>query len=341
MGVQIGDLVPSEEIPLEQLAGKRIAIDALNMLHQFVSIIRQRDGEPLMDSKGRITSHLSGIFYRTANLVEIGIKPIYVFDGEPPLLKQETLRRRALTREEAEREWKEALERGDLVDARKYAQQAGRVTEEMVEQTKRLLDLMGIPWIQAPSEGEAQAAHLVEKGDAWASASQDFDSLLFGAPVLVRNLALTGRRKLPGKDAYVEVKPERIELKKVLDSLGISREQLIDIGVLVGTDFNEGIKGIGPKRALELIRKYGSLEKIVELKLFQFDVDPLQVKEIFLHHRVTDDYKIEWREADPEGIKEFLCEEFDFSLERVQTGIDKLLKGRTKSGQTSLERWFS
>jgi flap endonuclease-1 len=340
MGVQIGEIVTAREISLEELSGRVVAIDAMNMLHQFLSIIRQRDGEPLMDSKGRITSHLSGLFYRTANLVEMGIKPVYVFDGKPPPLKHLTLDKRAMSREEAERRWREALEAGDLEEARKFAQRAGRVTEEMVEQAKQLLQFMGIPWVQAPCEGEAQAAHLVKRGDAWASASQDFDSLLFGAPMLVRNLALTGKRKLPGKDAYVEVKPEQIELRNVLETLHITHEQLVDIGVLVGTDFNAGVKGIGPKRALELVRKYGSLEKIVEAKLFEFDVDPLEVKKIFLRHEVTDDYEIRWREPNPEKIKEFLCEEFDFSEDRVQSGIEKLTKGKMRVGQVSLERWF-
>jgi flap endonuclease-1 len=340
MGVQIGEIVTAKEISLEELSGKVVAIDAMNMLHQFLSIIRQRDGEPLMDSKGRITSHLSGLFYRTANLVEMGIKPVYVFDGKPPSLKHLTLDKRTLSREEAEKKWKEALEAGDLTEARKFAQRAGKVTEEMVGQAKRLLQLMGVPWVQAPCEGEAQAAHLVKKGDAWASASQDYDSLLFGAPVLVRNLALTGKRKLPGKDAYVEVKPEQIELRNVLDALCISHEQLVDIGILVGTDFNEGVKGIGPKRALELVRKYGSLERIVKEKLFEFEVDPLKVKELFLRHEVTDDYEIKWGEPNPEKIKEFLCEEFDFSEDRVQSGIEKLTKGKTRAGQLSLERWF-
>jgi flap endonuclease-1 len=341
MGVEIGEIVPAEEISLEELSGKTVAVDAMNMLHQFLSIIRQRDGEPLMDSKGRITSHLSGLFYRTANLIEMGIKPVYVFDGKPPPLKHLTLNRRVASREEAEREWKRALEAGDLAEARKFAQRAGRLTEEMVGQAKRLLELMGLPWVQAPCEGEAQAAHLVKRGGAWASASQDFDSLLFGTPVLVRNLAFTGRRKLPGKDAYVEVRPERIELKRVLGTLGISLQQLVDIGILVGTDFNAGVKGIGPKRALELVRKYGSLENIVKERLFEFEVDPLAVREIFLKHEVTDDYELRWRQPDPEKIKEFLCEEFDFSEERVQSGIEKLTKGKAKVGQVSLERWFS
>jgi flap endonuclease-1 len=314
MGVQLGDIVSKTKIELEQLSGKIVAIDAMNALYQFLAIIRQRDGQPLKDSKGRITSHLSGLFYRTTNLVELGIRPIYVFDGEPPKLKRRTVRERVELRKEAAKEWMAALEAGKVEEARKYAQRAGRLTEEMVSGSKKLLDGMGVPWIQAPCEGEAQAAHIAQRGDAWATGSQDFDSLLFGAPLLVRNLAITGKRKLPGKDVYVEVSPELVELQATLKELGITREQLVDIGILVGTDYNEGIKGIGPKKALELVKKHGSMENILRTELSEkFEVDPLEVREIFLKPNVTGKYKVKWGEPDEDAIKEFLCSEHDFS----------------------------
>jgi flap endonuclease-1 len=335
MGVQLGPLLPRREVGLEELRGRRVAVDAMNFLYQFLSIIRQRDGEPLRDSRGRITSHLSGLFYRTANLLEAGIYPIYVFDGKPPELKRGTLEERRVVREKAAEEWERALREGRLEEARRYAAQAARVEEQVVEDAKRLLRLMGLPFVQAPSEGEAQAAHLVRRGDAWAVASQDFDSLLFGSPVLVRNLALTGRRKLPGKDVYVEVRPEVVELEGALSELGLTREQLVDVGILVGTDFNEGVKGIGPKRALELVRKYGSLEGIPDVRVEGLG----EIRRIFLEPEVTDDYRLEWGQPDVEGIKEFLCGEHDFSEDRVQSGIQKLLRGR-EGRQSSLERWF-
>jgi flap endonuclease-1 len=341
MGVQLGDVVKKQAIRLEQLRGQVIAVDAMNSLYQFLSIIRQRDGELLRDSKGRITSHLSGLFYRTANFVEAGIKPVYVFDGRYPVLKVKTVERRKEVRAEAAAEWKRALDEGRVEDARKFAQRAGRVDTEMINQAKTLLDVIGIPWVQAPGEGEAQAARLVQRGDAWAVASQDFDSLLFGAPMLVRNLAITGRRKLPGKDVYVEVVPEVIELKKVLDELGVTREQLVDVGILIGTDFNEGIKGIGPKKALELVKKHGSMAGILKTDLGgKFEVDPMDVREIFLDPDVTDQYELKWGDPDPEKIKHFLCGEHDFSEDRAQSGIDKLMKGKAERGQAQIEKWF-
>ena len=341
MGVQLGDIVLKTKIELEQLSGKIVAIDAMNSLYQFLAIIRQRDGQPLKDSEGRVTSHLSGLFYRTTNLAELGIRPIYVFDGEPPKLKRRTVKERIELRKEAAKEWTAALEAGDVEEARKYAQRAGRLTDEMISGSKKLLDGMGVPWVQAPCEGEAQAAHLVQRGDAWAAGSQDFDSLLFGAPLLVRNLAITGRRKLPGKDVYVEVSPELMELQTTLKELGITREQLVDIGILVGTDYNEGIKGIGPKKALELVKKHGSMENILRTELAdKFEVDPLEVREIFLKPTVIGKYKVKWGEPNQDNIKEFLCGEHDFSESRVQGAIDRLLKGKGEREQVKLEQWF-
>lgn len=341
VGVQLGDIVPKQTIELEQLRGRIIAIDAMNSLYQFLAIIRQRGGELLRDSKGRITSHLSGLFYRTSNLIELGVQPAYVFDGEPPKLKRRTVEERRVMRREAAEGWTAALKAGEMEEARKFAQRAGQFTDEMINNAKTLLDRMGIAWVQAPSEGEAQAANLVQRGDAWAAASQDFDSLLFGAPVLVRNLAITGRRKLPGKDVFIEVTPEVIELQKLLDELQITREQLVDIGILIGTDYNAGIKGIGPKKALELVKKHESIEKIMKTEYGdKFEVDPLEVQEIFLKPNVSPKYKLKWREPDPENIKEFLCEMHDFSESRVQTSIERLLKGLRERKQVKLEQWF-
>jgi flap endonuclease-1 len=343
LGVNLRDIVPKSVVRLEDLSGKSIAIDAYNALYQFLAIIRQPDGTPLKDSSGRITSHLSGLLYRTSNLVELGIKPIYVFDGVPPALKEVEIKRRMKAKEEALIKYEQALKEGKIEEARIYAQATSSLKDYMAEDSKRLLNLMGIPWIQAPSEGEAQAAHVVKRGDADYCASQDYDSLLFGASRLVRNVTISGRRKLPGKNVYIEVEPEVIELEQVLKECGITHEQLIDVGILVGTDFNpEGIKGLGPKTALKLIKEYGSLENALPyIKNAEFPVEPQKIKEIFLHPKVTDNYKIEWRELDVEGVIDFICRERDFSEDRVRKALEKMQKGISKlKGKTTLERWF-
>ncbi len=349
MGVNLKDIIPPDAVKvvndLRELSGKAIAIDAYNALYQFLAAIRQPDGTPLMDRRGRITSHLSGLFYRTINIVEAGIRPVYVFDGKPPELKAREIAERTKIKEEARKKYEEAIRRGDVEAARKYAQMTSRLTSEMVDASKELLSAMGIPWVQAPSEGEAQAAYMAKKGDVWAAASQDYDSLLFGAPRLVRNLTISGRRKLPNKNVYVEIKPEIINLDKVLKGLGITREQLIDIAILVGTDYNpEGVKGIGPKQALRLIKTYGSLEKALKvIPSASFPVEPIKIRELFLNPEVTDDYQLKWRKPDPEKIIAILVREYDFSEERVRNAIERLVKAyRSKIATRArgLDAWF-
>ncbi len=348
MGVNLRDLIPAtarKEIELKMLRGKVVALDAYNMLYQFLTAIRQPDGTPLMDSQGRVTSHLSGLFYRTINIVEEGIKPVYVFDGKPPELKQKEISERIKRKEKAEKKYIEAVRAGRVEEARKYAVQAAHLTQDMVEEAKRLLDAMGIPWVQAPAEGEAQAAYLSSRGDAYAAGSQDYDSLLFGAKRLVRNLAISGRRKLPGKSIYVVIKPELIELEELLKTLKITREQLIVIGILLGTDYNPGgIPGYGPKTALKHVKSIG--DPIKALKAVQHlskDVDLLEVYEVFMNPKVTDDYRIEWKQPSKEQIIKILVEEHDFNPERVARAYDRLNKAyreNLKGRQTSLDAWF-
>ena len=343
MGVNLRDLVPKITVKLEDLSGKSIAIDAYNALYQFLAIIRQPDGTPLKDNLGRVTSHLSGLLYRTSNLVEMGIKPIYVFDGIPPTLKEVEIKRRMRVKEEAAVRYERALKEGKIGEARVYAQATSHLKDYMAEDSKKLLDLMGIPWIQAPSEGEAQAAHLARRGDADYCASQDYDSLLFGAPKLLRNVTISGRRKLPSKNVYVEIVPEVVELEQVLKECGITYEQLIDVGILIGTDFNpDGIKGLGPKTALKLVKEHGSLENALpHLKNAEFPAEPQRIREIFLKPRTTDSYKIEWREPDVEGVVTFICKERDFSEDRVRKTLERMQKGTEKlKGKTTLEKWF-
>lgn len=326
MGVDLGDLFKKETCRFQDLKNRVIVIDAYNVLHQFLSIIRQRDGTPLKDSQGRITSHLSGLLYRTANLIEANIRPVYIFDGVPHPMKAKVIKQRRERREQAEREWKEALERGDIQTARIKAQQTSRVTDEILHQSKELLDALGVPHVQAPSEGEAQASYMVEKGDAYAVGSQDFDCLLFGSSLLVRNLTSSGRRKLPKKQAYVKINPELIRLKPGLSSLGIVQKQLVDIAILIGTDFNEGVKGFGPKKSLHLIKKSGNVENALA-SIGGDDLPTLEeikeIRRIFLHPQNTDAYSLKWSLPDNEAVLKILCDRHHFSKERVESVLKK------------------
>ncbi|MBE3121503.1 MAG: flap endonuclease-1 [Thermoplasmata archaeon] len=322
MGVDLGELFPKEQCAFDDFRDRVIVIDAHNVLHQFLSSIRQRDGTPLKDAQGRITSHLSGLLYRTANLVAAKIRPVYVFDGTPHPLKARTIQQRRERKEQAEREWKEALEKGDLEKAKSKAQQTSRVTSEIIEQSKQLLEALGIPHLQAPSEGEAQASYMVKKGDAYAVGSQDFDCLLFSTPLLVRNLTSSEKRKLPNKQAYTTVHPELIRLKPGLQKLGISQEQLVDIAILIGTDFNGGVKGYGPKKSLRLLQEKGNLENALETipdSEQKLSIDEIEaVRRIFLEPTVTQDYSLQWSKPDPSAVIHILCDEHQFSRNRIE-----------------------
>lgn len=336
MGVDLGDLLERENIEIKELSGCWIAVDAFNTLYQFLSIIRQQDGTPLRDGSGRTTSHLSGILYRMTNLMEAGAKVVFVFDGEPPHFKRDTLNQRAETRSKAEEMWERAKEEG--LDGFKYAQAASRLSDEMVADSKRLLEAMGIPVVQAPSEGEAQAAHMAIKGDVDLVGSQDYDALLFGAPKVVRNMAITGKRKLPGKNVYVDVLPEVINLEKELSRHGIKRRQLVEIGIMCGTDYNEGLKRVGPKTALKLITKHGDLETVLKARGETIE-NEAEIRDLFLDPSITDEYEIETKKPSAERILGFLCDERDFSQERVKKAV-KRLEEAVKVGQSTLDKWF-
>ncbi len=339
MGVNIGDLIQSREVQLTDLAGKIIGVDGYNVSYQFLARIRRSGtGEPLKDREGRITSHLSGIFYRTSNLVEAGVKPFFVWDGEPPKFKERTLQERRAFRAAAEKRWSEALERGE--EAMVYAQAASKLTPDMVEESVELLEYMGIPSIKAPSEGEAQLAVMAEAGDIWAGASQDWDSLLFNSPRLVRNLSITGRRKLPKKNVYIEIKPEVVELEKVLNNLSIIREQLIIIGILVGTDYNLGVEGIGPKTALRLVKEHKTLDRVLANVKWEAEVDVEKIFNFFLDPPATKTYKLRWNEPNMDKLVEFMVEEHSFSRDRVEKVLKSLHKNLSITRERPLERFF-
>jgi flap endonuclease-1 len=344
LGVDLSEIIPKKPIMLNELAGRTLAVDAYNTLYQFLAIIRQPDGTPLMDHQGRVTSHLSGILYRTSNLIEMGMRLVYVFDGEPPELKEMEIRRRVRVKEEATVRYERALKEGRMEEARTYAQATSRLKDLMVEDSKRLLKAMGVPFVQAPSEGEAQAAAMAAKGDVWAVASQDHDSILFGAPTMLKNLTISGRRKLPRKDTYVEVEAELISLEDVLSSLELTRQQLIDLGILIGTDFNpDGVKGIGPKTALKLVREHGSLEKIVEQSPdlgIPSNLD--EIRRIFLQPNVTFNYTLEFGPPNTESIVDFLCRGRDFTEDRVRKAVEKMTAGLAEAAvkKSTLDSYF-
>ncbi len=335
MGTPISELVFRRPLDWSEISNRKIGIDTHNTLYQFLSNIRSVDGSPLMNSKGRVTSHLTGLLYRTAGLVEHGVKPVFVFDGKPLALKSRVLDARREVRTNAKEKFERAKAIGDLAEARKFASQSSSVTPEIVESAKELLQLLGFPVVQAPSDGEAQIAFMVANGDVFAGVSQDYDALLFGCERVIRNLAFAGKRKVPGRNVFVDVEPELVELDVVLRRLEIDRPKLVWLGILVGTDFNEKFPKIGPKTALKIVQANNSFEEIVKYTGFKPEFDPEEIAKIFLEPAHTDKYHIEFSLPNKEKVKKFLVDEHDFSEERVNNVLNKLEQKLGERGEQS------
>jgi len=340
MGLDLKPLLVRDKTQLESFTNKVVAIDAYNAIYQFLASIRGPDGLQLTDSEGRITSHLSGLLYRNVNFLSLGIKPVYVFDGKPPSLKTAEIERRKQIKKDATVKYEKAISEGNLQDARKFAQQTTSMKDGMVKESKEFLTHFGIPYIDAPSEGEATAAHLTNTGQAYASASQDYDSILCGAKKLVRNFTSSGRRKIPNRNTYIDVVPEIIETQKTLDAIEMTREELIDVGILIGTDFNpNGFERIGPKTAMKLIKNHKRLEDIPQIQEQLEEIEYEQIRKIFLNPDVADVDEIIFNEVNYEGILNYLVKERSFSEDRIQSTLNRLKKALEKKSQ-NLDQWF-
>jgi len=333
-------ILKREQTSLKALKGRSFAIDASIEIHQFLALVRKRDGSLFTDSQGRITSHLIGLLTRTSRLIaDFAMKPVFVFDGKPNPLKRRTLETRTEARKKAEVEYVEAVSKKDYAKAWSKAVMTGRVTGSVLDDSKRLLTLMGIPWLEALEDAEAQASYMAARGDVWAVGSKDYDCLLYGAPILARYLTLTGREWLPAQQRSRPLIPELIKLSENLALLGITHEQLVDLAILVGTDFNQGVKGIGPKKALKLVHDYGSIELMPE-KIRSKLRDLNSVRQVFLKPRVLEKYLLKRSPPDREGLIKFLSEERGFNKERVERLTERVTwKGeKTDAG---LENWLN
>ena len=322
---------------------KYLAFDAFNVLFQFLASIRDRQGNSLQDKEGRVTSHLVGILTRNCNLLQEGVKPVYVFDGKSHPLKDQVKKARRKLTEIAEEEYEKALKDGDMIRARSFAQRMNKLTGSMIDDSKTLLKAMGIPVIQAPGEGEAQAAQLTREGKAYATASQDFDALMFGSPIMVRNLNFTGKRTYRGR--VITINPEEIALENVLKGLDLTHEQLVDLGILLGSDFNpDGIKGVGPKTAYKFIQKYGSFLEIrkTEEKVKGASLDYDVIKGIFLEPNVEKKISIDKTQIfDIDSILDFLVTNRGFDADRYTNLLKKTERMiEERHEQTNLADWF-
>ena len=334
MGVKLSEIVPKKRISFDELAGKKIAVDASNTLYQFVSSIRQPDGTPLMDSKGRITSHLMGLSTRVTNLIEKNIKPCFIFDGKPPNLKTKEKEEREHRKRIAESKLKQAKEDKDIEAMAKYSKMTTRLSDDIIKESKEFISALGLPVIQAPSEADAQAAFICEKKDVYAVASSDCDTLLFGSPRMITNLTVSQKRRVRG--TYVNISPDLIELKQVLKKLELNQDQLIVVGILIGTDYNiGGIKRVGAKTALKLAQQHKTFNKL--FKDLKPNFNWKQVYAIFKSMPIMKNYQLKWKEPNEDKIEKILLDH-DFSQERVDKIIKKLTK--KEKNQEGLKKWF-
>ena len=339
MGCNLKDIAPAEQTNLKALSGKRVGIDAFLTAFQFLTTMRDRspqgDGMPLRDGNGNPVSHLMGFLHRTATLLAAGIKPVYIFDGESPELKAEEMAARRARREEAEVVHREALAAGDFALAQKMAARIMHYSPQMVAETQQLLDLMGVPWVTAAAEGEAQAAVMAAKGQLDVVATQDWDALLYGSPVLVRNLMDDGTKRY-GRIVHAQ----SIDLADMLQTNGLSREQLVDLAIMIGTDYHPGVKGVGPKTGLKLIKQHGTIEAVCEAKEKELPERLAEIREIFLNHPAVDvaDEDLVQGQVDRAGLVKYLQEERQFSQRRMDQAFEKLKEGGylREGGQTSL-----
>ncbi|HLC90213.1 MAG TPA: flap endonuclease-1 [Candidatus Nanoarchaeia archaeon] len=343
MGLQFKELVVKKEISIKDLKDKILAVDTMNMLYQFLTTIRAQDGSALLDSHGNVTSHLIGLFNRVTSLMEEGLKLVFVFDGKAPEIKRKTWEKRSAIKKEAALKFQEAEEAGNREDMKKFASRTAVLDKKMIDDAKNVIRALGLPIVQAPSEGEAQAAYMVKKGDAYAVISQDYDNLIFSAPLLVRNLSIAGKRKRAGKMAFTTVHPELISLKEVLAELGLTLDKLIVIAILVGTDYNPGgIKGIGPKKALALVKEVPTDEVFdkVEWNKHYPDLDWKDIFSIITTIPVTDDYSLQWKQIQEKEIIDLLVAKHDFSEERVRSKLEALKQQQKKLAQKGLGNFF-
>ena len=315
MGLPLRPIVTAQELPWDALSGRTLAVDGYNAVYQFLATIRQRDGQLFSDAQGNVTSHLMGTFYRTTALLEQGVLPIWVFDGKPPERKAGTIRRRIEAKEKAEAAWQEALAAGDLETARRKAAQTSRLTRPMVDELHALLRGLGVPVVQAPEEGEAQAAVLAARGAAWAAASEDYDSLLFGTPRLVRGLAARPRG---GTDTGAQL----IDREELLAGLGIDQEELITLGIVVGTDFNEGAAGYGPKKGLKLVQEHLGFERTIAKAGLDLE-EATAVAAIFRNPKSVDPGPLTFGPVDESGLHRLLVETHGFSEARFRAAVSR------------------
>lgn len=327
-----------KENEIKNYFGRKVAIDASMSLYQFLIAVRQEGGAQLTNADGETTSHLMGMFYRTIRMCENGIKPVYVFDGKPPQMKAGELEKRKEKRDEAQAALDKAKEDGDMEEVDKQSRRLVKVSKEHVAEVKILLKHMGIPYVDAPCEAEAQCAELVKTGKVFAAGTEDMDALTFGTSVLLRHLTFSEARKMPIKEFHLE---------NVLQGFEMDQEQFVDLCILLGCDYVDKIKGIGPKKAFELVKKHKNIEAILE-NIDQTKYPPPQdwmykeARRLFREPEVAagSEFDLKWEKPDEDAVVAYMCGEKGFAEDRIRNGCKKLAKCRGNATQGRLDSFF-
>jgi len=327
-----------KENEIKNYFGRKVAIDASMSLYQFLIAVRQEGGAQLTGADGETTSHLMGMFYRTIRMCDNGIKPVYVFDGKPPQMKAGELEKRKEKRDEAQAALDKAKEEGNTEEVDKQSRRLVKVTKDHVEEVKVLLKHMGIPYVDAPCEAEAQCAELVKEGKVYAAGTEDMDALTFGTNILLRHLTFSEARKMPIKEFH---------LSNVLEGFEMDQDMFVDLCILLGCDYVDKIKGIGPKKAIELVKKHKNIETIIEnLDQTKYPVPEnwlyTEARRLFKTPDVTPASEIElkWEKPDEEGLVAYMCGEKGFTEDRIRNGCKKLVKSRGGATQGRLDSFF-
>lgn len=327
-----------KEGKIDQYFGRVVAIDASILVYQFIAAVRDREGSTLVDESGETTSHIIGTFYRTIKLLTNGIKPVYVFDGKPPELKGGELKKRQERAQEASEKLAKAKEEGDAEEIKKQMKRTSRMTKEQSDEVRKLLELMGIPCIEAACEAEGTCAALVKEGKCFGTVTEDMDALTLGSTIVLRKFSSSDYKKEPIREYC---------LTSVLEEMGFTMDQFIDLCILLGCDYCDTIKGVGPETSFKLIKEYKSIEKIlphIEGKKYQVPEDWKfkEARQLFQHPIVTDvsNIKLEWKKPDEEGVIKYLVQEKHFNEERVKNGLEKIKQTKSKGVQGRLDAFF-
>ncbi|MFB6221150.1 MAG: flap endonuclease-1 [Halolamina sp.] len=318
------DVAVIEDVPFEELSGSVVAVDAHNWLYRYLTTtVKFTDESVYTTDAGEEVANLIGVVQGLPKFFEADMTPVMVFDGGVTELKSAEVERRREQRERAEEKQQAAEEAGEAIEAARLEARTQRLTETIHETTRGLLDRLDVPYIEAPAEGEAQCAHMAESGEVDYAGSEDYDTMTFGSPLTLRQLTSKGS-------------PEVMKLQATLDRHDITYEQLVDVALLMGTDFNEGVSGYGPKTAVRAVKEHGDIWSVMEAEdVYVENAD--RVRELFFDPPVTDEYELDLAiDPDIAAARAYISETWEIPADEVERAFERIEESLV---QTGLDDW--